>query len=73
MQVDASVILPVLDERSNLKRCFEALQTQTLASGCWELLIVDNGSTDGSLEISRAFAACDDWRSNGQLVSVRVL
>lgn len=53
-----SLVVPVLNERANLEPLFEEIERALgpLAAP-WELLLVDDGSTDGSLEIMRALAA----------------
>lgn len=52
-----SVIVPVYNTAARLGACLEALRTQHLAD-C-EFILVDDGSTDGSLALCRAFAAKD--------------
>lgn len=52
-----SVIVPVYNTAARLPACLEALRTQSLAEA--EFILVDDGSTDGSLAICRAFAAKD--------------
>ncbi len=47
-----SVVIPVLDERDRLVACIEALRAQTRPVE--EIIVVDGGSTDGSLEVARA-------------------
>lgn len=42
-----SVIVPFLDARPWLARCLESLLDQSLPGDAYELLFVDNGSTDG--------------------------
>ena len=54
-----AVITPVRDEAENLPRLAAALAEQTLPP--WRWLVVDNGSTDGTLELARALAADQDW------------
>jgi len=49
-----SVIVPVYNTARYLDRTIEALLGQDFASGDRELIFVDNGSTDGSLEILRS-------------------
>ena len=68
-----SVVVPVFNEQDRLLECLLALKQQRSSVGIWELIIVDNGSTDQSREIAETFAAQGCWRSNDQLVSVRVI
>ncbi len=46
-----SVIVPFLNEAAWLPLCLQALRKQTLTAENFELIFVDNGSTDASLEI----------------------
>ena len=52
-----SVIVPVYNTAARLGACLESLRAQHLAD-C-EFILVDDGSTDGSLALCRAFAAKD--------------
>ncbi|MDX1663626.1 MAG: glycosyltransferase family 2 protein [Candidatus Promineifilaceae bacterium] len=47
----ASVIIPTWNGRQHLQTCLEALRRQTFHS--FELIVVDNGSTDGSQDFIR--------------------
>jgi glycosyltransferase involved in cell wall biosynthesis len=49
-----SVILPIRNEEAHLAQQLRALAGQTYA-GPWELVVVDNGSTDASIEIVKAW------------------
>jgi glycosyltransferase involved in cell wall biosynthesis len=51
-----SVVVPVLNEERYLGAQLAALAAQTY-TGEWELVIVDNGCTDGSLEVLEAIRA----------------
>jgi cellulose synthase/poly-beta-1,6-N-acetylglucosamine synthase-like glycosyltransferase len=53
-----SVLVPVLDERSVLPAVLERIRAQRL-TGAVEILLVDGGSTDGSLELLESAARAD--------------
>jgi glycosyltransferase involved in cell wall biosynthesis len=50
-----SVVIPVLDDARLLERCLAALAAQSRPAD--EIVVVDNGSTDGSAEVARAAGA----------------
>ena len=50
-----SVIVPVYNTKEYLPRCIDALVHQTLKD--MEILFIDDGSTDGSLEVLREYEA----------------
>lgn len=52
-----SVVTPVYNGESTLPHCINSVLAQTHQN--WDLTIVNNCSTDGTLEIARAFAARD--------------
>lgn len=45
-----SVIVPAFNEEENIGTCLQALQAQTLAKEDFEVIVVDNGSTDATAE-----------------------
>lgn len=53
-----SVVMPVLNQERYLAEAIRSVQAQTLEA--WELLIVDDGSTDASLSIAETCARLDD-------------
>lgn len=60
VEPDISVIIPVLNEAEGIEHCFrEVVGRLALAPYSFELLFVDDGSTDGSSELLRAIAARD--------------
>ncbi len=52
-----SVIIPALNEKAVIGRCLEALSRNRLPKTNFEVIIVDNGSTDGTVETVRQFEA----------------
>jgi len=56
--MDLSVVIPVYNEEENLPALFEALCSAVKPFGrTWEVVFVDDGSTDSSLDILRGLAA----------------
>ena len=71
-----SVIVPVYQAEKFLKKCVESVTKQTFPD--WELLLIDDGCTDGSPAICDACAAEDDrirvfHKKNGGVSSARNL
>ena len=54
---DVSIILPIYNSSSFLPKCLESILSQTFKN--LELLLVDDGSTDSSLEIMKEYAKRD--------------
>ena len=52
-----SIIVPARNEARNIRRCIEALQSQTYSS--LELIVVDDGSTDATLDILKEIQASE--------------
>ena len=52
-----SIVIPVYNAEEYLEKCIESILDQTYPN--WELVLVDNGSTDESMEICRAYAKKD--------------
>lgn len=53
-----SVIIPVYNAREDLKECLDSVLSQTVND--FELILVDDGSTDGSEQICDNYALVDD-------------
>ncbi|MFK7937177.1 MAG: glycosyltransferase family 2 protein [Saprospiraceae bacterium] len=51
-----SIIIPVLNQRDRLRACLEALRAQSYPQEKVEIIVVDNGSTDGSREVAQQYA-----------------
>jgi glycosyltransferase involved in cell wall biosynthesis len=50
-----SVIIPAWNAEHDIARCLTALQAQTLGDGAFEVVVVDNGSTDRTQQVVRAY------------------
>lgn len=54
--IRASVIIPTRDRADLLERCLAALTRQTLAAEQFEVVVVDNGSRDGTAKVAAGYA-----------------
>lgn len=71
-----SVIVPVYNVKQYLPACIESVLKQTYSD--WELLLVDDGSTDGSAQVCDEYARQDSricvfHKENGGVCSARNL
>lgn len=69
-----SIIIPVYNVERYLSECLESVISQTFSD--WEAICINDGSTDGSLEILEQFAATDSrikihTQPNGGLSAAR--
>lgn len=60
--VQLSVVIPTRNRLSALKQCFAALEAQTLPRTQWEVVVVDDGSTDGTVDYLASCAAAGTCR-----------
>lgn len=51
-----SIIIPVYNAEKFLPDCLDSLVLQTIEKGQMEVLLIDDGSTDGSLDICKRYA-----------------
>lgn len=58
MALEISIIIPAYNEEKNIARCLNSVLAQTFES--FEVICVDDGSTDGTVEIIKSFAEKDD-------------
>lgn len=56
-----TVVVPVRDEASRLGACLDAIAAQDLPREAVEVLVVDGGSTDGTVPLARAALAGHMW------------
>ena len=53
-----SVVVPVYNAGRHLPRCVQSIQSQTMRD--LEIILVDDGSTDGSAQLCEELASADD-------------
>jgi glycosyltransferase involved in cell wall biosynthesis len=55
--IEASVIVPTYNQAGSIGSCLASLVRQTLPADRYEILVIDDGSTDGTASIVAGFAA----------------
>jgi len=53
--MDFSIIIPAKNEEINLKACLESLTALDYPSEKYEILLIDNGSTDSTVEVAHSY------------------
>jgi len=56
-EIRISVIIPTLNENAVIQQCLKALSSNRLSKTAFEVIVVDNGSTDATVETVRQFQA----------------
>jgi glycosyltransferase involved in cell wall biosynthesis len=54
--MDVSIVVPFHNEQAHIERCIESLLSQDYPRDRYEIVFVDNNSTDGSAEIVRRYS-----------------
>ncbi len=60
--VSVSVVVPTFDRRPSLRRLLDSLAAQTASPAGFEVVVVDDGSSDGTAEFLAAFADAAAFR-----------
>ena len=55
-RIDASVIVPTYNQAGSLRHCLASLLAQTVPADRYEILVIDDGSTDRTSEVVAGFA-----------------
>jgi lipopolysaccharide/colanic/teichoic acid biosynthesis glycosyltransferase/GT2 family glycosyltransferase len=66
-----SVIVPAYQAAGTIGLCLDALERQTVARNQYEIIVVDDGSPDGTAEIARRAGACVVTQPNGGAAAAR--
>ena len=54
-----SVIIPVYNAQEGIKQCMDSLLNQSFTD--FEIILLNDGSTDNSLEVIKRYAAANDF------------
>jgi cellulose synthase/poly-beta-1,6-N-acetylglucosamine synthase-like glycosyltransferase len=57
MSLKISVIIPCKNEFADIEDCIKSISNQTFPRSEYEILVVDGGSTDGTLELLKKYAS----------------
>lgn len=66
-----SIIIPALNEEKDIAACLTSLSQQTYPRDCYEIIIVDNGSTDSTKSIALNYADHVFEKTNCNVGAVR--
>ena len=61
-QFKISIIIPVYDRAQTIVRCLDSIAAQTLSQDLFEVIIIDDGSKDESIEIIDNYKKIDNLR-----------
>ena len=60
--IEYSIIVPAYQAANTLPRCLAALRDQSVAPECYEIIVVDDGSRDGTADAAEKFLSADARR-----------
>lgn len=71
-----SIIIPVYNVEKYISDCLDSVLDQGLHTDDYEIIVVSDGSTDGSLKIAQTYASVNNniniiEKENGGIVSAR--
>ncbi len=59
-----SIIIPVYNAEKTLALCLAALEKQTIAKDCYEIIVIDDGSTDLTATIAKKYSITYHFQEN---------
>ena len=66
-----SFVIPAKNEVGYIDRCLDAIQKMKTLDMKIEIVVVDNGSTDNTIDIVKAYGAIVATKNNGTIGSLR--
>jgi glycosyltransferase involved in cell wall biosynthesis len=70
-QLFCSIVIPALNESEYIEQCLKSLNNQSYPRDRYEIIIVDNGSTDNTVEIAKKYADAVFVKNDGNVGAVR--
>jgi glycosyltransferase involved in cell wall biosynthesis len=64
MELELSIVVPVYNVKPYLQKCIDSLLDQDIEKSRYEIILVDDGSTDGSGQL------CDEFAEKGSNITV---
>jgi glycosyltransferase involved in cell wall biosynthesis len=71
LRAKVSVVIPAYNAEKTLKSCLEALAGQSIPKEHFEIILMDDGSTDGTAEVAKSFNVIYDYQENQGPASAR--
>ncbi|GKT10887.1 glycosyltransferase family 2 protein [Desulforhabdus sp. TSK] len=66
-----SIIIPAKNEAANIRRCLESISSVAWPPNDFEVLVIDNGSSDHTVEIAKSLGATVFIRPNDTIAGLR--
>ena len=60
--VEISIIIPVYNEEKYIERCLNSLKEQSYPKVCYEVLVIDGGSSDKTISLAKKYHSIFDLR-----------
>ncbi|MBF0239581.1 MAG: glycosyltransferase family 2 protein, partial [SAR324 cluster bacterium] len=64
MNPQISVVIPAYNSKELLQRCLKSLASQTASLSRFEVIVVDDGSSDGTMDMLHSFAQNSPFKFN---------
>ena len=70
-KLDCSIVIPAFNEAAMISRTLQSLTSQTIERDRYEIIVVDNGSTDDTVSLAKEYADVVLVKANGNVGAVR--
>jgi lipopolysaccharide/colanic/teichoic acid biosynthesis glycosyltransferase/GT2 family glycosyltransferase len=73
MSATITVVVPAYNASDMIADCLRALLSQTMPRSAYKVIVVDDGSVDGTCEVARRFPVLVLWQAHGGAAAARNL